>query len=80
MTRKEFFINCFLSSVFMTMFMSGVISGTKVGYGAAFLYAWRDAFLLSWPLALIFNLTVLPQVKALSSWLANIGRTKQDTA
>ena len=80
MTRKEFFINCFLSSVFMTLFMSGVISETKVGYGVTFLNAWRDAFLLAWPLAFIFNVVLMPQVKGLSIWLANIGRTKSDSA
>ncbi|AMO55411.1 MFS transporter permease [Endozoicomonas montiporae] len=76
MNRKEFLINCFLSSVFMTLMMSGVISGTKVGFGSAWLGYWTESFLFAWPLALIFNMTIVPQVRGLSIWLANIGRSK----
>ena len=76
MTRKEFFINCLLSSVFMTLMMSGIISGTKAGFGSDWPSAWTEAFILAWPLALIFNMTIMPQVRGLSTWLANLGRAK----
>ncbi|MFM2587484.1 DUF2798 domain-containing protein [Vibrio sp. TBV020] len=70
MSRKQFWISALLSSFTMAVIMSGLISGYKLGFSNAWPSVWLDSFLLAWPAAITLNLTVLPQIRKLSNWLA----------
>lgn len=73
MKRKEVLLQAILGSLFMALMMSGVISLSKIGWQPAWFPAWRDAFFVAWPVAFLLNLTVMPKVRRLASWLANLG-------
>ncbi|MDF2155234.1 DUF2798 domain-containing protein [Vibrio sp. CAU 1672] len=70
MSRKQFWISSLLSSLTMALIMSGVLSGYRLGFNAEWPPVWLESFSLAWPCALLLNLTVLPQVRRLSAWLA----------
>jgi len=53
----------------MGLMMSGIISGSKMGFGPEWPAVWFHSFLVAWPCALTLNLTVLPQVRKLAAWL-----------
>ncbi len=72
MTRKQFWITALLSSFAMAVIMSGLISGYRLGFNHQWPAIWLDSFILAWPVALFLNLTVLPQIRKLSAWLANV--------
>ena len=72
MSRKQFWISALLSSLTMALIMSGLISGYRLGFSSQWPAIWLDSFILAWPVALTLNLTVLPQIRKLSAWLANI--------
>ncbi|CAM3167193.1 DUF2798 domain-containing protein [Vibrio neptunius] len=77
MSRKHFWISALLSSLTMAAIMSGLISGYKLGFGSEWPAVWLDSFILAWPAALVLNLTVLPLIRKLSSWLAGVGVVSQ---
>ncbi|MCG9681656.1 DUF2798 domain-containing protein [Vibrio sp. Isolate23] len=77
MSRKHFWISTLLSSLTMAIIMSGLISGYKLGFSHEWPAIWLDSFLLAWPAALTLNLTVLPQIRKLSNWLAGTNAVSQ---
>ncbi|TFH92241.1 MULTISPECIES: DUF2798 domain-containing protein [Vibrio] len=77
MSRKHFWISAFLSSFTMAVIMSGLISGYKLGFSSDWPAIWLDSFLLAWPAAIVLNLTVLPQIRKLSNWLAGPNSVSQ---
>ncbi|MDA0117456.1 MULTISPECIES: DUF2798 domain-containing protein [Vibrio] len=77
MSRKHFWISALLSSLTMAVIMSGLISGYKLGFSSEWPAIWLDSFILAWPAALVLNLTVLPLIRKLSSWLAGGGVVSQ---
>ncbi|MBN3492922.1 DUF2798 domain-containing protein [Vibrio neptunius] len=77
MSRKHFWISALLSSLTMAVIMSGLISGYKLGFSNEWPAIWLDSFILAWPAALVLNLTVLPLIRKLSSWLAGGGVVSQ---
>ncbi len=77
MTRKLFWTSALLSSFTMAVIMSGLISGYKLGFNNEWPAIWLDSFLLAWPAALTLNLTVLPQIRKLSHWLAGTNAVSQ---
>ncbi len=76
MNKKQFWLTALLGSFIMALIMSGVLSGYKIGFGTDWPGRWFESFLVAWPLALLLNLTVLPQVRRLAFWLAE-PRAKQ---
>ncbi len=77
MSRKQFWFSALLSSLTMAIIMSGLLSGYKLGFNHLWPAIWFDSFIIAWPVALTLNLTVLPQVRKLSSWLAGTPPTPQ---
>ncbi|EEX94783.1 DUF2798 domain-containing protein [Vibrio orientalis] len=77
MSRKQFWISALLSSFTMAVIMSGLISGYKLGFSSTWPAIWLDSFLLAWPAAIVLNLTVLPQIRKLSSWLSGANSVSQ---
>ncbi|MEL7290285.1 MAG: DUF2798 domain-containing protein [Pseudomonadota bacterium] len=77
MSRKQFWITALLSSFTMALFMSGLISGYRLGFSSDWPAIWRESFVVAWPVALTLNLTVLPQIRRLSSWLAGTNPVSQ---
>ncbi|MEF1256957.1 MULTISPECIES: DUF2798 domain-containing protein [unclassified Vibrio] len=77
MNRKQFWVSALLSSLTMAVIMSGLLSGYKLGFNHQWPAIWLDSFIIAWPVALTLNLTVLPQVRRLSSWLTGQASTSQ---
>ncbi|MGD8119035.1 DUF2798 domain-containing protein [Vibrio sp. Hep-1b-8] len=77
MNRKQFWVSALLSSLTMAVIMSGLLSGYKLGFNHQWPAIWLDSFIIAWPVALTLNLTVLPQVRRLSSWLTGQTSTSQ---
>lgn len=77
MSRRHFWISALLSSFTMAVIMSGLISGYKLGFSSVWPSVWLDSFLLAWPAAITLNLTVLPQIRKLSNWLAGVESVSQ---
>ncbi|CAK4074795.1 MFS transporter permease [Vibrio variabilis] len=77
MNRKQFWLSALLSSFTMAAIMSGLLSGYKLGFGDQWPAIWMQSFALAWPCALLLNLTVLPQVRKLATWLATATSTTQ---
>ncbi|KGY14387.1 MFS transporter permease [Vibrio tubiashii] len=77
MSRKHFWITALLSSLTMAIIMSGLISGYRLGFNHQWPAIWLDSFILAWPVALTLNLTVLPQIRKLSNWLAGTDAISQ---
>ncbi|MGD8122518.1 DUF2798 domain-containing protein [Vibrio sp. TRT 2004] len=77
MNRKQFWVSALLSSLTMAVIMSGLVSGYKLGFNHQWPAIWLDSFIIAWPVALTLNLTVLPQVRRLSSWLTGQTSTSQ---
>ncbi|MCZ4293011.1 DUF2798 domain-containing protein [Vibrio sinaloensis] len=78
MNRKQFWVSALLSSLTMAVIMSGLLSGYKLGFNHQWPAIWLDSFIIAWPVALTLNLTVLPQIRRLSSWLT--GQTSASQA
>ncbi|ELV8725617.1 DUF2798 domain-containing protein [Vibrio fluvialis] len=70
MSRKQFWLTALMSSFVMALIMSGVLSGYKLGFNAQWPPIWLNGFTIAWPLALLLNLTVLPQIRNLAAWLS----------
>jgi len=70
MNKKQFWYTALLSSFTMALIMSGVLSGYKIGFSSEWPANWLNSFLIAWPLALLLNLTALPQIRKLAFWLA----------
>lgn len=77
MTRKHFWVSALLSSFTMAVIMSGVLSGYKLGFSAEWPSVWLQSFCLAWPCAITLNLTVLPQIRKLATWIAPPSPTSQ---
>lgn len=77
MNRKLFWTTTLLSSFTMAAIMSGLLSGYKLGFGADWPPVWFQSFALAWPCALFLNVTVLPQVRRLATWIATEKRVSQ---
>lgn len=69
MNRKQFWLTSLLSSVTMALMMSGIISGSKMGFSAEWPAIWFQSFCVAWPCAWGLNLTVLPQIRKFVAWL-----------
>lgn len=69
-SRKQFWLTALMSSFVMALIMSGVLSGYKLGFNAQWPPIWLNGFTIAWPLALLLNLTVLPQIRNLAAWLS----------
>lgn len=69
-SRKQFWLTTLMSSFVMALIMSGVLSGYKLGFNAQWPPIWLNGFTIAWPLALLLNLTVLPQIRNLAAWLS----------
>ncbi|WP_083651678.1 DUF2798 domain-containing protein [Photobacterium proteolyticum] len=71
MKDKQYWVTALLSSFTMAVIMSGIISASKMGFNLDWLYSWPRSFIVAWPCALILNLTVLPRIRQLSSWICS---------
>ncbi|MDK9739710.1 DUF2798 domain-containing protein [Vibrio sp. D404a] len=69
MNKKLHYVTAVLSSLIMALLMSGIISGTKMGFSHDWPPVWFNSFLVAWPCALTLSLTLLPQVKKLAEWI-----------
>ncbi|GMM87879.1 DUF2798 domain-containing protein [Vibrio fortis] len=69
MNKKLHYVTATLSSLVMAVLMSGIISGTKMGFSHDWPPVWLNSFLLAWPCALVLSLTLLPKVKKLAEWI-----------
>lgn len=49
--------------------MSGIISGSKMGFRADWPPIWLQSFTMAWPCALVLSFTLLPQVRKFSAWV-----------
>lgn len=69
MNKKQFWLTSLLSSLTMASIMSGIISGSKMGFSADWPPIWFQGFCVAWPCALVLNLTVLPQIRKFAAWV-----------
>ncbi len=67
----QFWLTAILSSLTMAAVMSGLISGYKMGFSTDWPPIRLESFSFAWPCALVLNLTVLPQVRKMATWLAS---------
>lgn len=71
---KDFFISLLLTTLTMAALITGLISGFNSGFSDPWPEMWMTSFLIAWPFAIVLSLTVIPQVRKLSIWLASIGQ------
>ncbi|WP_434763543.1 DUF2798 domain-containing protein [Vibrio fortis] len=79
MNNKLHYVTATLSSLVMALLMSGIISGTKMGFSHEWPPVWLNSFLMAWPCALVLSLTLLPKVRKLAEWICK-PRESQKTA
>ncbi|MGY3572366.1 DUF2798 domain-containing protein [Vibrio paucivorans] len=68
MNKKQMWLNTVLSSLVMAAIMSGIISGMRMEFSPEWPPIWLQSFTLSWPIALMLGLTVLPLIRKFSEW------------
>lgn len=61
--KYEFFLFAFLTSSFMSLVMSGVVSFINIGLIDGFMTIWAESFLKSFVVAYPTILVVVPQVR-----------------
>ncbi len=77
MSRKQCWLTALMTSFVMAVIMSGVLSGYKLGFNAQWPPVWLSGFSVAWPVALLLNLTVLPQIRKLAAWLSTPHHVKK---
>ena len=58
-----------LMSVYMVTLMTALITWVNIGFGAQYLRAWGEAFVVAWPIAFVLILAGAPRLQALTAYL-----------